>query len=240
MKFRVILFAILFLSEHSFSQFKLGIEGGFNLSGMTHTVDPQFSYLPTKETSNFNTRGKIGLILEYTIWDRLTIQSGAFYSAKGFRKLHWVPTQGWNGESEWSAKINYFEVPFNVYYHIWKGFYCGPGFYIDYATGGKTRGRDLIFGEVKEKKHVDFRGSDKGLLFSLGYGIQEEFFFQLQYYYGLDNIMPVNEMAVHRETYRNHGFSITAGWYFSELIKRKINWLKPGQPKKEEISKQLY
>jgi hypothetical protein len=213
------------ISLTGFAQLRIGPEAGMNLSQWKHQIP--WSGIE-KETSDFNAASKLGVFAHYRFTPLISVQSGLYFSQKGFKDLTYFPPNTLILEEwyTWSVNINYLELPINFFIHAGRHFYFGPGVYYAYAVGGKatiitqdlnegtkTDSRQLEFGKTLDDNKVDFKRADFGLLVSAGYKINRSFFVQAQYSKGLRDMAPkVNGSSGEKETYYNSAFSLTAGW----------------------------
>jgi hypothetical protein len=223
MKLVLSILAFTMLSHITMAQFRFGGEAGINLANTTHDISQ------TGKDVGRNQPGiKAGLIVEYGYREILTVQTGLYYSMKGFRNIHFYGSLGSpDGYYVWQTRIGYVEIPVNLFIQINHKYYFGPGVYYSLALAGKGKfkvvgehdspepfERELTFDNPQSPEMIGFKKQDYGAQFSAGYKITNRFFTQLQFSKGLNDIMPDIPFSEKIQTYKNWVFSATAGWYF--------------------------
>jgi hypothetical protein len=217
------------ISSATFGQFKLGTEAGLTLFNTSHSkIKPQQG---EEESAKNKTGLKLGIIAEYAVLKRLSLQTGVAYISKGFRYVGTNRTGGWtNVPPKLSARIDYLEIPLNLLVGIGKHLRIGAGGYFGYGIGGKAifthtefngqpsdREKELTMDNPQTADMIGFRKTDYGLLFSASYTLPLNTVIQVQYSRGLKDIMPDIPFYTKTETFKNWGIVISGGWYFVNL-----------------------
>ena len=217
--------SLLFTS--AFGQFRLGAEGGLTLFNTTHTAIEYDKRM--EENGKYKVGGKLGLIAEYSLLKRLSVQFAPSITMKGFRDVLYFNNGSGTPESSfrWSAGINYVELPISMLLRFGQHLRVGAGGYYSYALSGKgkiivtdmngptvTWKKDLTFDNKQTPEAVGFEKIDYGLQFSASYLLPHNAFIQGQFSKGLNDIMHEVPFQTKTETYKNWGFIISVGWYF--------------------------
>ena len=129
-KITIIIFLFI-LCIKSFSQFKIGIKTGLNISGLTPTMyEDATPYEPKLKPRLLSS---VGLIFDYNIINndkilKIGLQSGLLFAIKGYSINIKKEYNALNGYDRYT--FNYLEIPMNVVLKYNKGFQLYGGFYI--------------------------------------------------------------------------------------------------------------
>jgi len=214
----ILLILMMFTAYNSNAQFNFGIQLGLNSA----TVNQKFSndmldgFLPSKSKLGFNA----GLVVEYALNDNMGLQSGLFYTQKGYQ-VDWdafLKREEMEGSVDgyWKYNYNYLEVPLHFYYNI-NGLVINAGPYLAYGIGG-TSVVDATYKSDEESGNIsasttlnavtgdvkldDFFDDNEDVVFlkaynafdaGLDFGIgykYEQFLLKAQYSMGLINMIP--------------------------------------------------
>lgn len=208
----------LFAQDNPSKKFK--IITGVNL-GSQYIDVPQF-----KGNSAFTTNLHIAAFIDLTICNKFYLQPGLSFSGKG-AKYDYAgtgvdPTYGpYNFTYKGTSNVMYLEIPLNVIYKI-KNIYLGAGPYFGYALSGKKdintiasnelgalNERDngnIKFGDAQDD---DFRRTDYGANFLVGYQFVDGFNVGANFGLGLYNLSPVNNQEA-----KNRVIGISIGYAF--------------------------
>lgn len=158
-KILLVLMLAMFVSQSNAQNVKLAVQAGANFTSMSKKVSSEieeelFTYY------NYRTGLRIGMLAEYELKNGLALQSGLFYTQKGFnkdlKKLEDMANEDSSEKIEvtgdWSNRYNYLELPIHLVYNI-KDFnvYVGP--YLAYGLGGKAK-LDLTFTDESGDKET--------------------------------------------------------------------------------------
>jgi hypothetical protein len=181
MPLRKLLFCITLslLSQLLHAQFTIGVAAGINLA---NTKEDQ-----GRKISNFVLpRPYAGIDLGYFFNDHWGVQTGAYYSGKGFR------TRVGDNVDSMIVRLNYAEVPVKLTYRIRANMdnwvLINAGIYNAYGMNGKT-----VVEESPEPNKDPFtdpglKRYDMGYLLESAFGIKNNFAAKLNYTHGLTSI----------------------------------------------------
>jgi len=134
---RIILLITIVLVNNTNAQFNLGIQLGLNSTSVDQTFpdDVHDGFYPSKSKLGFNA----GLVFEYVLNDNMGLQSGLFYTQKGYQ-VDWdafLKREDMEGSIDgyWKYTYNYLELPLHFYYNL-NGFVINAGPYLAYGLGG--------------------------------------------------------------------------------------------------------
>ncbi|KAA9340670.1 porin family protein [Adhaeribacter soli] len=203
-------FALSLLSFQSFSQVKLGLKAGANIS----TFGYDFKDSEEETLSNDITKNKIGyhvgLAAEFGFTDNLSLQSGLIWTNKGAKYDYSLSEDGVEMEIKGKTSLNYLEIPLNLTYKI-SNFQIQAGPYVAYGIGGKEEleskftfmgetdtdkdDADVKFKNTVEESDFDeenttfYRALDLGLNFGIGY-MAGPVLLNANYSLGMSNLTP--------------------------------------------------
>lgn len=234
--------ALMAVSSTGFTQGKLGVRAGLNLS--SYTMDHKDSETETK-TKNY-TGFQVGAVYDMPMGDDLSIQTGLLFTQKGTEyDLEDAFDVGSNEEVEgyMRQRLNYLEVPISLAIKL-NNFHFAAGPYLAFGLGGKydmdvdytyTIGNvstkenfddkgDMVAmsGEVKEDDLKDdenaYSALDYG--FNLGVGFQSgKVLVNLTYGLGLGNIVPdADQTGFDRDDFKttNKNMAVTISYFFND------------------------
>ncbi|MFC5282587.1 porin family protein [Pedobacter alpinus] len=208
----------LFAQDNSPKKFK--VITGVNL-GSQYIDVPQF-----KGNSAFTTSLHIAAFVDLSIFNNFFIQPGLSFSGKG-AKYDYAgtgvdPTFGaYNFTYKGTSSVMYLEIPINGIYKI-KNIYIGAGPYFGYALSGKKDINTIASNELGalnerdngnikfgNEQDDDFRKTDYGANFLIGYQFEDGFNVGANFGLGLYNLSPVNNQEA-----KNRVISISLGYAF--------------------------
>jgi len=215
----IIFFMLVIVSvNNTNAQFNFGIQLGLNSTNINQKFsnDMLDGFFPSKSKLGFNA----GLVAEYALNDQMGIQSGLFYTQKGYQ-VDWdafLKREGMEGSIDgyWKYTYNYLELPLHFYYNL-NGFVINAGPYLAYGIGGTSvvdatyKSEDesgtisdsttltAISGDVDiddyfvDHENVTFNKYYKAFDAGLDFGLgykYEQFMLKAQYSFGLINMTP--------------------------------------------------
>jgi len=221
----VFLLFVTFALSANAQSFKFGISGGLNESAVhaSPSTNTDFSTL-----TGFNA----GAFADYN-WRHLTIESGLYYTTKGYNS-----TTNVNVSPDITVDIfhatgkvvlNYLEVPLNLLYNFTfpaGKLFIGGGPYLDYAVSGRSTGTTVqtddpgttytnstsgspAFGSGANEFKRAYTGIDAQTGFRLKNGLSLNFKFE----YALENIINYPQ-GVTTGSFKSYGYSVSAGYAF--------------------------
>ena len=222
-----IAFLFCFAAYYSTAQIQTGITAGYNDADLyTHKALLTGNY--TRKTSSINAF-HIGVVTNIPINKKFVLQPEVLFNQKG---THKIEGGGFSGTFIHSTiRLNYFEVPVNILYHIYAHknlkVFAGAGLYTAIGLWGKEKGSYSTFdstgmpelGIINNK--VDFTNSNTYKQnttnvkpFDAGYniiaGIEiKNTAVKVSYSYGFDK--------VYRNEYRNLAFAFSATCFFKHF-----------------------
>ncbi len=238
MKRLSILIIMLLVYVNVFSQrVTLGPRFGVNMATITHFSSlNNESYVQNGQLIRIQT----GIVSEFEITDRFSLQTELLYSQKGHKLMFKGDSLDFSIDGYESLKLNYFEVPLLLKYYIGSGgvnfhFNAGPYWSSLLGAKGKLKYDKVIDGElesINEKYDVNniygwnddkvtFTTEDIGLMFGLGFkydsgigNILIDFRYSMSYR-DLNNWIDVNAMPVDYREFENRVFTISFAYLFN-------------------------
>ncbi len=153
----------LFISNFYAQDIKLAAQLGVNFSSMSKKVsseieDELFTYF------DYRAGMRIGLLAEYELKNGLALQSGLFYTQKGYykdlKKMEELINEDSSDKEDvsgkWGNRYNYLEMPFHLVYNI-NDFSLFAGPYLAYGLGGKAI-MDLNFKDRDTGETESYKG----------------------------------------------------------------------------------
>ena len=230
--FKIFLILLLFITigtQKSFSQLKFGVKGGVNLANIAQ----DYKDASDEEATKMSVLYTFGGVIDFSLSDAMSIQSGLLLSAKGYSV---------DVKEEYDATgfdryvINYLEIPVSFAYKI-KGFQVYAGPYVAFGIFGKNKwdlkgdGWDDS-GDAKFKfvmKEVDLESLaddelpakrvDYGLNFGVGYQLGP-ILINAGYSLGLANLTPAikdfDEFDPKDNKNSTRTISLTATFFFGK------------------------
>jgi hypothetical protein len=138
-----IFFALLcFVSTHSFSQIKIGIEGGYNSTSFSQAGESSataYRMFPSS-ISTFNA----GIVSEIPLSKKIFLQPGLLYFGNGTQIVEKGGESGYEGYAHSTIRLYYLRLPVNVVYkmklnsHL--NFLAGAGLYAAKGLSGTVKG----------------------------------------------------------------------------------------------------
>jgi hypothetical protein len=206
----------LFISMSMNGQFKFGAQIGLNGSSVNETISNDYENFafPAKTKLGIN----LGLSVFYTLNEEISLQSGLFYSNKGYNvDMEELQKKFDTGTitGKWHYDYNYLELPINFTYHF-NDFEIYTGPYLAYALSGKalvditikdgsttetykeTETLVPVTGSVKPEDAISdsdatifkaFNAFDTGINIGAGYQYNQ-FLIRAQYAIGFTNMTP--------------------------------------------------
>ena len=166
MKSIVILYLMLFVGLMPvFGQISLGLEGGFNITGM-HYKDPS-GHATNGDLRQLNELFA-GLLINIPLYDRWYLLTTIRYVTKGAKLSPGAIPQDDSVESTHKLQLHYLELPLNLTYKFPLSFgklTFGAGPYAAYAVGGSNYLNVFLNGNVVAQKEyaIAFARSNKGI-----------------------------------------------------------------------------
>ena len=164
----------LVVSQLIYAQFRTGISAGLNLSNTVQNGNGD------KISNSFLPRLNAGLELGYFFYSKWGLQTGAFYSGKGYR----IKSQ--DNVDSIVTRLSYFEVPLKLSYKFSSAkenwIIVNGGFYAGYGLN-------------QEKFELSgFNRFDFGYVIDGEFGIKNNFATKLGYSHGLVNTMTPDKL----------------------------------------------
>jgi hypothetical protein len=228
-KISAILIALVFTANAQ-AQFKFGVRGGFNMTGMTEKLDlGSFTLSPDiKHRPAF----QVGVVGEFAVSKAFVIQPAILFATHAvwaeFSETILIPVSSSTGFNEIEVEIdikqginlNYIQVPINAQYKFALSdnlrllVQAGP--YLGVALNGKRKIEATIFEETKKRDiDIEFGSAEtemNRLDFGLGFGSGLQFGnFQVGVGY---NLGLANLSNVEKTTTRNNSFVLTVTYLF--------------------------
>src|ERR1700691_226183 len=138
-----ILFVLLcFISTHSYSQIKIGIEGGYNSARFAQSgesLDPGYGSSPSS-ISTFHA----GIVSEILLGRNIFLQPGLFYFGNGTHLDEQGGDSGYEASSHTTIQLYYLRLSLNAVYKMalneQLNFLAGAGLYAAKGLSGTTKG----------------------------------------------------------------------------------------------------
>ena len=175
-------------NDDSNSQFKFGVKAGLNIANANGNGVDLFT---GNKTSSSRLGVSIGVILEYNISDKFSVQPELYYSQQGFK----------TDVNEGVVKLDYINIPVMAKYYINDAFSVNAGPQVGFLLSSKysQTKQDLAadrsaVSKVKQANLNDedlkkyFKSSDFGLNFGLTYQLRNGFGINTSYNLGLNDI----------------------------------------------------
>jgi hypothetical protein len=194
------------------SQFKFGVQGGFNASKIQATSNM------ISRTENYRLGPVIGIMFGMDLGEsKFSVLQEFSYITKGLLYNGLQDQSGIAVSVVGNTFLNYVEMPLNLLYYSGIGkdhFFFGGGPYVAIGLNGRSKEiydnkevaeTDLVFGnEAGNIKKTDF--GVQGLVgYKLGYGS----YIKLFYSYGLSNLSNIPQ-----ESIRNRNLGVCFGYFF--------------------------
>ncbi len=183
---KVVLFTIitvLAISNGNAQDFNLGVKGGLNFATLTGGNNAEIGW-----TTDFN----LGVMAEIKISDKFSLQPELMYSGQGY---------GSDIDSEGRIALNYLNIPLMSKYYVTKGLSleAGPqiGFLLS-TKGGTNTNKD------------QFKTTDFGVNFGVGYKLDNGLYFSARYNLGLTDINNIDGIS---DKNRNGVFQLSIGYF---------------------------
>ncbi|WP_299212254.1 porin family protein [uncultured Aquimarina sp.] len=177
----ITIITVLGLLNVNAQDFNLGVKGGLNFATLTGENNAEIGW-----TTDFN----LGVIGEIKISDKFSLQPELMYSGQGY---------GSSVDSEGIIALNYLNVPLIAKYYVTKGLSieAGPqiGFLLS-TKGGTNTNKD------------QFKTTDFGVNFGLGYKLDNGLYFSARYNLGLTNINNTDGISD-----KNGVFQLSIGYF---------------------------
>ncbi|WP_299246440.1 porin family protein [uncultured Aquimarina sp.] len=179
----ITIITVLGLLNVNAQEFNLGVKGGLNFATLTGGNNSEIGW-----TTDFN----LGVMAEIKISDKLSLQPELMYSGQGY---------GSDVDSEGIIALNYLNVPLIAKYYVTKGLSleAGPqiGFLLS-TKGGTNTNKD------------QFKTTDFGVNFGLGYKLDNGLYFNARYNLGLTDINNIDGIS---DKNRNGVFQLSIGYF---------------------------
>ncbi|WP_291141996.1 porin family protein [Flavobacterium sp. UBA7680] len=185
--------AVMAFSFANAQETRFGVKGGLNLSTLGGDASGVSSLV------GFH----VGGFAEIKIIDKLAIQPELLFSTQGAKEKFF-------GES-YNTNLNYINVPVLAKYFITDQFTVEAGPQIGFLVSAKTDGED-----VKDL----YKSIDAGFNIGAGYNFTENLSVNLRYYFGLANVVDINQDIEDWEDYvdsykvNNNVLSLSLGYKF--------------------------
>jgi opacity protein-like surface antigen len=169
-----------------------GVKGGLNISSVTNTQEYGIS---SSSLAGFY----FGVLTEFMLVDKLSIQPEVLYSAQGVKLK-------FDGE-EGDLKLAYILIPVMFKYYVADGFSLELGPQIGFLTSAKVKSAGETIDMKDEVKSTDF-----GINFGVEYNITSNFFLGARYNLGLTRIQ--KDLFPGDSESKNSVFQISVGYKF--------------------------
>lgn len=191
-----------FSTEKADQPVTFGIRGGVNFAKQVYSADN------LSETSSNKTGFNVGLSVDIPLMQSLYVQSGLYYTMKGYKIEE-------DGET-WKANPGYLQIPilasyrFNINDAIQLQVNVGP--YFACGISGKDKVEGEYWGESYEEEYDyfndNFKRFDAGFIFGAGVTFGH-IFVGMNYELGLSNNLKDSDISQ-----KNRCFSINLGYNF--------------------------
>jgi hypothetical protein len=230
--------ALSLLSFEGFSQFKLGVKAGMNVSTfggveMKDSEDQKIYEDGLESKIGYH----VGLAADYGFTEKLSLQTGLMWTNKGTKFELSEEEDDFKAELKSTISLNYLEIPINLAYKM-GNFQIHAGPYVAFGVAGKsetestftfmgdteteTDKSDIKFKNTVEesdfdKENVDyFRALDFGLNFGVGY-MAGPVLLGATYSLGLSNTTPDADIEGYNaddSVFKNRNLGISATYFF--------------------------
>jgi hypothetical protein len=195
------------LSAQNMSKWSFGVEFGLNYSNSSEDTSPLQKECPILP--------RIGVSLEYNLFESWYVQSGIEYSMKGLKSSG--ETEFLKASVELDQQVIQMPILLNYKFALNKfKIVPGAGIYYSYGVGGKTKAIGQVNGNEIDITKTTFgnilKHQDMGLIFKLSSQL-DHFLLNLSYEYGLKNIGIANVLGAPLD-YKNRVASISVGYLF--------------------------
>ena len=196
MKKYLFIILISLTSTPTFSQIRIGFQGGLNLNDLESDEGPGGEDLEdTKFRAGFN----LGVMADVALSEQFSFQPSLIYTSKGTSINNEILQDSDYGR----LKLNYLEVPLLFNYSFTDQFSGFAGPYFAYGLGGVTKIKfdgekeeidyKTIGGEIDASEYFSveeeyFNSVDYGLNFGVGFNLSESATIRLGYSLGLNNL----------------------------------------------------
>ncbi|MEN8137695.1 MAG: porin family protein [Bacteroidota bacterium] len=223
---------ITLFSVSAQAQIKYGVKGGLNLSDIAQNLKDSDEEMDTKMRIGYH----IGATVDYTINEKVSLQSGLLLTSKGFKVEDSESEAGFSADYKVSGIVNYLEIPVHFAYKI-NDFQIYAGPYLAFGVGGKFKTEysltfngntesdsdetklKPVFGEVAEGDLEEDEGAynafDYGLNFGIGYQVGPVLL-NAGYSLGLGNFVPKYENSDNEDKVSNRVISVSATYFFGK------------------------
>lgn len=222
MKKSFLIISLLLYNTFISAQTTIGINAGANLSTVFWREATGAKNVKVKMNPGFHA-GPV-ITIPVNIYNKeLNIQTGVFYTLKGFEERYENDNYG---KGTLIVTPRYFEIPLNFLFKLNQekpGFYVGAGAYVALGIGGNwtieyTGGRDagsIEFVDIDKQDPNDDKFNygkkiDMGVNGIFGYEITRLINIQLAGQLGLKDIAPDKSGNMTFESFRNTGISLSA------------------------------
>lgn len=164
----LLVFGLTLLCLNAFSQAKIGLRGGINLSNVAIDFEDSNEENETKIRLGFN----LGLTTEVELNDKLSFNPGIVFTSKGFS------VDDLEGDDYDRIIINYLEIPLDFEVSFSDQFSAQVGPYVAFGVGGKNK---FKFSGEEDEIDIEFKSgevnasesfsSDAGFIERLDYGL---------------------------------------------------------------------
>ena len=215
MKAKKYLFILFFVTGYySYAQLSAGIRAGGNYTNIMG---------PDQKNYKFKPGFHAGIYMEYDFADKLSFQTEAVYSVKGF--INKYTTTVLNITQDYNVKYNlaYVDVPLLLNINFGEmGSYLGLGPQVSVLVGAKWDGELNMSGPNYPTQTLTIAGNNKDgwspIDFGVVLGTGSKFLSGIEYClragYGLTNVGEQKTFA--SNTYHNLVFTVTLGYAFGE------------------------
>jgi Outer membrane protein beta-barrel domain len=167
---------------------KIGIKGGLNVANFIGDVS----------NNAIRTGVHAGLVAEFVISDKFSIQPELLYSGQGFTNTGGVGFE--------RSKFDYINLPVLAKFYLTKQLTLETGPQIGFLVSAKNR-TNITNLTIGDQKTVDL-----GLNLGAGFELKNNVFFQARYNLGLSNINNSSNASVLR--YSNSVIQFSVGYFF--------------------------
>lgn len=175
---------VLGLTSVNAQDIKFGAKGGLNFATLTGGNNSEIGW-----TTDFN----LGVMAEIKISEKFSFQPELIYSGQGF---------GSGDSAEGTIALNYLNVPLIGKYYVTEKLSLEAGSQIGFllsTKGGTNTNKD------------QFKTTDFGVSFGLGYKLDNGLFFNARYNLGLTDINDIDGIS---DKNRNGVFQLSVGYFF--------------------------
>jgi outer membrane protein with beta-barrel domain len=209
----------LAIGTAAMSQVSIGIHATGNLSSAKINKED----LPTEVKTTARLLPGAGILVDYSVSENFSIQSGANYRKNGVTVKFDLPVEGAVLNVKMTSDLHYIQVPLNFVYKTGSEpvqFFAGAGPYIGFGISGKNKIKGTVEGgTVIMEEEVDaFKKEEDGGagMKKIDFGAQAlagikfgKYYATVSYQAGFTNLTKAEDS---NEKYNNRGAQLTLGY----------------------------